>query len=409
MFGGVDGKVGALGEVLPQQAVGVFVGAALPGAGGVAEVDRDVGGDGEGLVGGHFGALVPGQGPLQVRWGGLDRGCQCCADGSGTVVGGQVDEQQVAGAAFDQGGDGGAGVAADDEVAFPVPGDGPVGCFGGPFTDHHHGVGVARLALGCVAVRAAHGAAGAQGAGQFATQFALTLDVESLVDGFVGHVHLRPVGRASAQSATDLLGAPSQGQVVLDEVAQFQVLADLAGLGAGPAGCRAGLGGVGPVLAVRGVPVAAYLPADRRRAAAQLGRDGPDSGLLPQPVGDVDAVGLAQVAREGRSRLNARRHHRVDRWCRLVPARGSAYVPPSLAGPDVDADDRGGLGVAHSLIHKPEVCLPLLDQLPGSLRPPVLPDLEVHCHPWTGVLQRPLEPGSARGHQLFRRFDRQRG
>lgn len=171
----------------------------------------------------------------------------------------------------------------------------------------------------------------------------------------------------------------------------------LPGLGRGRMGCRAGLGGVGPVLAVRGVPVAAYLPADRRRAAAQLGRDGPDSGLLPQPVGDVDAVGLAQVAREGRSRLNARRHHRVDRWCRLVPARGSAYVPPSLAGPDVDADDRGGLGVAHSLIHKPEVCLPLLDQLPGSLRPPVLPDLEVHCHPWTGVLQRPLEPGQCAG------------
>jgi hypothetical protein len=40
----MDRKVGALGKVLPQQAVGVLVRAALPGAAGVAEVDRDVGG-----------------------------------------------------------------------------------------------------------------------------------------------------------------------------------------------------------------------------------------------------------------------------------------------------------------------------------------------------------------------------
>ena len=38
-------QVGALGEVLAQEAVGVLVGAALPGAMRVAEVDRDAGGD----------------------------------------------------------------------------------------------------------------------------------------------------------------------------------------------------------------------------------------------------------------------------------------------------------------------------------------------------------------------------
>lgn len=47
----VDGQVGSFREVLPQQAVGVFVGAALPGACRVAEVDRDVRGDGEAVVG----------------------------------------------------------------------------------------------------------------------------------------------------------------------------------------------------------------------------------------------------------------------------------------------------------------------------------------------------------------------
>jgi hypothetical protein len=35
---GVDGQIGALGQVLPQQPIGVFAGAALPGAVGVSEV-----------------------------------------------------------------------------------------------------------------------------------------------------------------------------------------------------------------------------------------------------------------------------------------------------------------------------------------------------------------------------------
>jgi alkanesulfonate monooxygenase SsuD/methylene tetrahydromethanopterin reductase-like flavin-dependent oxidoreductase (luciferase family) len=50
----VDGQVGALGEVLPQQAVGVLVRAALPGTGWVAEVDRDVSGNGECAMGCHL-------------------------------------------------------------------------------------------------------------------------------------------------------------------------------------------------------------------------------------------------------------------------------------------------------------------------------------------------------------------
>src|SRR5262249_18591914 len=58
---GVGGQVGAFGQVVADQAVGVLVGAALPGGVGVGEVDRDAGGDGEGGVAGHFLAAVPGQ------------------------------------------------------------------------------------------------------------------------------------------------------------------------------------------------------------------------------------------------------------------------------------------------------------------------------------------------------------
>ena len=60
-------EVGAFGQVLAQQAVGVLVGAALPGGMGVAEVDRDAGGDGEVGVVGHFLALIPGDGAGAAR------------------------------------------------------------------------------------------------------------------------------------------------------------------------------------------------------------------------------------------------------------------------------------------------------------------------------------------------------
>lgn len=42
-------EVGAFGEVLPEQPVGVFVGAALPGATWLAQVDRHAGRGGDGL------------------------------------------------------------------------------------------------------------------------------------------------------------------------------------------------------------------------------------------------------------------------------------------------------------------------------------------------------------------------
>lgn len=57
----------ALGEVVPQQAVGVFVAATLLRRSGVAEVDgcsKLVSG---GEVAGQLGALVPGDGPHERR------------------------------------------------------------------------------------------------------------------------------------------------------------------------------------------------------------------------------------------------------------------------------------------------------------------------------------------------------
>ncbi len=66
---------GALGEVLPRQAVRVLAGAALPGAGRVAEVDRDTLGKGECLVRGRFigGRSRNAQPPDSPPAAGLDR------------------------------------------------------------------------------------------------------------------------------------------------------------------------------------------------------------------------------------------------------------------------------------------------------------------------------------------------
>ncbi len=61
IFAAVHAEVGALRKVLAQQAVEVFVGAALPGRVRVAEVDVDAGIDGDLFPVAHLRSLVPGQ------------------------------------------------------------------------------------------------------------------------------------------------------------------------------------------------------------------------------------------------------------------------------------------------------------------------------------------------------------
>ena len=55
-------EVGAFGEVLAEETVGVVVGSTLPGTLGVAEVDVEVGLCAELSMLGHFDSLVPGSG-----------------------------------------------------------------------------------------------------------------------------------------------------------------------------------------------------------------------------------------------------------------------------------------------------------------------------------------------------------
>src|SRR5215211_513778 len=66
VLGAVHAEVSALGEVLPQQPVGVLVRATLPRAVRIADVDRHARLDPELGVLGHFRSLIPGQRSSQL-------------------------------------------------------------------------------------------------------------------------------------------------------------------------------------------------------------------------------------------------------------------------------------------------------------------------------------------------------
>jgi len=91
----VEGEVGALGEVLANKPVEILVRSPLPRAGAFGEEDRDAGRFGESFMAGHFNALVPGQGTLQMPWQGRKRCRDGGVDTSSGAVGREVDDDAV--------------------------------------------------------------------------------------------------------------------------------------------------------------------------------------------------------------------------------------------------------------------------------------------------------------------------
>ena len=81
----VGAQVRALWEVLAQQSIGVFVGAPLPGALGIAEVDLDSSVDFKRHVLGHLGALVPCQRAAKFLRQGYDGARDGIANGLGAM------------------------------------------------------------------------------------------------------------------------------------------------------------------------------------------------------------------------------------------------------------------------------------------------------------------------------------
>src|SRR5450759_4404579 len=113
-------EVGTLGQVLAEQAVGVLVGAPLPRAVRVAEVDGDAGLDREGEVLGHLLATVPGERATELPGQGRDPLGEGIPDRGGGTTGGQGRKEEIAGPALDEGGDRRAAAGSDEEIALSL-------------------------------------------------------------------------------------------------------------------------------------------------------------------------------------------------------------------------------------------------------------------------------------------------
>src|SRR5664280_836336 len=133
---GVDREVGALGEVLTQETVGVLVGAALPRAARIAEVDGHAGSHRELVMLRHLGSLVPGD-RLSQLGGELDDlalhrvahllGCRAL----------DLQQHHEPRGSLDQRGDARV-VRSHDQITLPVAWNRTVLDFGWALRDHDH-------------------------------------------------------------------------------------------------------------------------------------------------------------------------------------------------------------------------------------------------------------------------------
>ena len=134
---GDEVEVGALWQVFADQAIGVFVGAALPGAVWIAEEDVHAKALGQGVVQSHLAALVVGECFAQAGWYGAKASGEALEDAVGACIV-ELDEHKEAAGSLDDGADGRGVPGALDEVAFPVAGDDASGDLRRPQIDRSH-------------------------------------------------------------------------------------------------------------------------------------------------------------------------------------------------------------------------------------------------------------------------------
>jgi hypothetical protein len=291
---------------------------------------------------------------------------------------GQVQQHHVAGGAFKWGVDRRAVALAEDEVAFPIAQLSAVVDAGVPLADQGAGVDEPGGALAGVASASTCLATRAQ-CGRPAAQTAAVGQVDRLVDGFVRQVALRLVGDSRAQRPADLFGAPALAQALLDVCLQLRVAAYLAVLRTRTPHGGALLRVERVVRAGAWVAVAAYLPADRGGAAADLPGDRAQRVAGPQQVGDGDALLLGEKPWRDGGGFPLFGDRRKD----VITSRtvdDLAPVAPPVAGLAMDPYLAARSRVAHPLRHEPKVVITLVRQgglfrtscllwLPGGVMP----------------------------------------
>ena len=259
-------QVCALGQVLANQAVDVFVAAALPGAVWVAEVDRHAGSLGDLGVSRHLPALVVSHALAHLQRHAIERGAEAFQRRSRRRVV-HLHQHQVATGAFHQRTDGrGVGLTLD-EVAFPMPRHQPVFNLRRAHMNTDH-LGDLAAPIHATRARPARRLALAQTDDQLLTQLTHWQGIDRVVDRLATDVGISQVGYVhAAQLAGNLLGRQTLTQHMGH---QFEALATRQQFSHRSTNLAAGLhlllGQAGRV-ATASTSVTAQLTADGRRGS----------------------------------------------------------------------------------------------------------------------------------------------
>lgn len=186
LFVAVIRQIGAFGQVLEHQAIGILVAASLPWVVRIAKVHGHAGVDGHLFVQRHLFALVVGERLAQRLGNGLQfvrEGLQCI-DHAGGLVMWQLDEHEQSAGRLDQSAHG-AGVAlVVDKVSLQVTGKLPIHDLWWANMDAEHVRNLTAPVLAFASCRAFNKGL-AQVGDQFLAQFAHRFSVDPVVDGFV--------------------------------------------------------------------------------------------------------------------------------------------------------------------------------------------------------------------------------
>jgi len=303
---GDGGKVGSFGEVVADSAILAFAGTALPGAVRMTEKNFEAEVGGEGLVLGHFLALVVSETKAELSWNAAEAARERLTN-AGRVFCGQVAEHRVAGGAFNEYSNRRSISFANDQVALVVTGNQAGFHFCWTLVNQHH--------VGDLALRGSHapavGFSCAVATPQAFDQLTLKLadhdDVNITIDRFVGGLHGRQLRVFELERARDFLRGPASPESRMHFVAQrrMRVYITPAAL-TGPSSGQRACVGFGRTVD-RPASVALEFHADRACRAVQPHRQGGLGISGPQPGLQFDSFRQIKVSAHPAA-LRARRH-----------------------------------------------------------------------------------------------------
>lgn len=240
---GIPRQIRALRQVLAQQAIGILVGPALPGAVRIGKEDLDRETLRQPLMVRHLFAPIVGQ-RFPQRGGHLSELLGEAPVGTGGIRAVHSDQQHQSRGPFHQGAHSRAIAGAFQQVAFPVARHSSGGDVGRSFGDRGH---IGNLAPAVSASRpwATSLASQPQGGQQFAPQAPPWQHIQGRVDGFGREVFAHVIRIRASETPSNLLRRAACGQLCGDvlpqpRVEEFPDASWVMGSGRRVALCRAG-------------------------------------------------------------------------------------------------------------------------------------------------------------------------